>query len=240
MGGRLSGAILAAGQGQRLRSASGGVPKALVDLGGRPLLLRQIDLLIAAGASPIHVIVSSETYLLMQDRELRIPEKVELLVADTSNSMESLLRLGEQIAPGFFLLMGVDTALSAAHLRDFVTNATKLIVNPQTRIDGVLAVVKWRGDIDPLFTDIGADRMIMAVGQAPSATVTAGVYLLSSAVFGFASEARSRGLMALRRFLALLLEKGVRFTALELPQAIDIDNAADLNAAREMIAREAE
>src|SRR5215468_10898821 len=99
MAGRLSGAILAAGRGQRLRPASGAVPKPLIDLGGQPLLLRQIDLLIKAGLSPIHVIVNSETRRMMHQRGLQPPNGVELLVGDTANSMESLLRLGEHIAP---------------------------------------------------------------------------------------------------------------------------------------------
>jgi hypothetical protein len=38
----------------------------------------------------------------------------------------------------------------------------------------------------------------------------------------------------------MLLNKGVRFAALEVPYAIDIDTAADLSEATEMIARQPE
>ena len=240
MAGRLSGAILAAGRGQRLRPASGAVPKPLIDLGGQPLLLRQIDLLIKTGVSPIHVIVNSEAHRLMHQRGLRLPDDVELLVGDTANSMESLLRLGEHIAPGFFLLMTVDAVLYAADIRSFVTNATKLIANPGLRFDGALGVVKWRGDTNPLFAQIVDDGVITAFGDRQSPMVTAGVYLFSTAIFIHAAEARIRGLDAMRRFLAMLLEKGARFAALEVPRAIDVDDAADLTAAYEMIARESE
>lgn len=240
MAGRLSGAILAAGRGQRLRPASGAVPKPLIELGGQPLLLRQIDLLIKTGMSPIHVIVNSETHQMMRQRGLRLPDDVDLLVGDTANSMESLLRLGEHIAPGFFLLMTVDAVLYAADIRSFVTNATKIIGNPGSQLDGVLGVVKWRGDANPLFARIADDGVITAFGERQSPMVTAGVYLLSSAIFVHAAEARARGLDAMRRFLAMLLEKGARFAALELPRAIDVDDAVDLRAAHEMIARESE
>jgi NDP-sugar pyrophosphorylase family protein len=240
MAGRLSGAILAAGRGQRLRPASGAIPKPLIELGGQPLLLRQIDLLIKTGASPIHVIVNSETRRLMHQRELRLPDGVEVIVGDTGNSMESLLRLGEHIAPGFFLLMTVDAILYAPDFGNFVTNATKITTNPRLRLDGALGVVKWRGDANPLFAEITDDGVITALGQRQAPMVTAGVYLFSTAIFDHAAEARTRGLNAMRRFLGMLLEKGARFAALEVPLAIDVDEAADLRAAHEMLARESE
>jgi NDP-sugar pyrophosphorylase family protein len=240
MAGRLSGAILAAGHGQRLRPTSAALPKPLIEFGGQPLLLRQIGMLAKAGVSPIHVIVNSETHRLMYQRRLRLPDRVELLVRDTANSMESLLGLGEQLAPGFFVLMTVDAVLYGADIRTFVANATKIIANPQLRLDGVLGVVKWRGDVNPLFTQIADDGIITAFDEQQSRMVTAGIYLFSTAIFAYAAEARVRRLGAMRRFLAMLLEKATRFAALEVSQAIDVDDAADLRAAHEMLARQSE
>jgi choline kinase len=240
MASRLSGAILAAGNGQRLRPASGAVPKPLIDLGGQPLLFRQIRMLIEAGTSPIRVIVNSETHRLMDRCAMRPPDGVELLVYDTANSMESLLRLGEYVTPGVFLLMMVDAVLHPTDIRNFVTNATKIIANPGLKLDGVLGVVKWRGDVDPLFVGISDDGMITAFERRQSPIVTAGVYLFSTAIFSHAAEARMLQLNAMRRFLAMLLERGRRFAALEVPRAIDLDDEADLRAAHEMLDRESE
>lgn len=240
MVGRLSGAILAAGQGQRLRPASAGVPKPLINLGGQSLLLRQIDLLHRAGLNPIHVIVNSETHRLMQNREVLAPDSVDLMVRDTPNSMESLLTLGEHIAPGFFLLMTVDAVLPASEVVDFVTNATKSVTNSSSRLDGVLGVVQWFGDANPLFVELGSDGLIISLGESESTMVTAGIYLLPTAIFVQAAEARARRLNAMRQFLRMLIDKGMRFSALEVSQAIDIDDAASLRAAQEMIARESE
>jgi NDP-sugar pyrophosphorylase family protein len=236
---RLSGAILAAGCGTRLRSVSGAVPKPLVEVGGQALLLRQIDVLSKSGASPIHAIINAETHRLMHQQGLLPPGRVDLQVCDTANSMESLLRLGKHIGPGFFVLTTVDAVLYVSDMQTFVTNATKLVTNPQSRLDGVLGVVKWRGDADPLFAQIAQpEGVITALEKRQSPMVTAGVYLFSTAIFVHADEARARGLDAMRRFLAMLLEKGWRFGALEVPRAIDVDDAADLRAAHEMLARE--
>jgi D-glycero-alpha-D-manno-heptose 1-phosphate guanylyltransferase len=238
MADRISGAILAAGHGQRLRQASGGLPKPLVDLGGQPLLFRQIFILFETGANPVHVIVNSETHGLMRQRRLHLPDKVKLLVLDTPNSMESLLKLGECITSEAFLLMTVDAVISICDVKSFVTDATKIIGNAGTDLGGVLGVVRWRGDANPLFVEIVDDTAIKSLGQRDSPMVTAGIYLLSTSVFALAAEARERALGAMRQFLSLVLEKGMRFAALEVPQAIDIDDRADLGAAREMIARQ--
>jgi choline kinase len=236
---RLSGAIIAAGRGERLRPASGPIPKPLVELNGEPLLLRQIRQLSAAGAAIVHVIVNSETDRLMRERNLQLPASVDLLVRDTTNSMESLLALGERIDAGRFVLATVDTVLPKREIERFVTNATKIAGSPGTRLDGVLAVVKWRGDSRPLFAHLAHDGVISSLGDSAAPTVTAGLYCLPSAIFAHAAEARSRGLDAMRRFLGLLIDKGMRFAALELEHVIDVDEEADLTAARAMLAHEA-
>jgi NDP-sugar pyrophosphorylase family protein len=235
---RLSGAILAAGRGERLRPISGATPKPLIEINGEPLLIRQIRAIGEAGASPIHVIVNSETHRLICERGLSLAEDVDLLVRDTPNSMESLLALGEGIAPGKFLLLMVDAVLPSEEIRSFVTNATKITSGAQSRLDGALGVVRWRGDADPLFVHFAADRTISALGGRQSPMVTAGLYLFSTSVFVHSAQARRRGLDAMRRFLAMLLEKSVRLAALEVGQAIDLDDSADLRAARILLTRE--
>lgn len=49
--------ILAAGTGSRLGRASEGLPKGLLQVGGRPLIHRQLDVLAEAGVSPVAVVV---------------------------------------------------------------------------------------------------------------------------------------------------------------------------------------
>ena len=71
----LSGAIIAAGRGERLRAASGGIPKPLVELGGEALLVRQARALAALGARPVHAIVNSETAAMIRDRGSRCRPK---------------------------------------------------------------------------------------------------------------------------------------------------------------------
>jgi NDP-sugar pyrophosphorylase family protein len=232
----LSGAIIAAGRGERLRPASDGVPKPLVELGGEPLIVRQARALAALGARPVHAIINSETAGIIRDRALSMPPDLEICVRDTANSMESLLTLGERLAPGRFLMTTVDAFIPPAELAGFLKHALAQAdpAGPDA-LDGVLGVVKWRGDRHPLFAEVASDGTICRLGGHQARLVTAGVYLLSTRIFALGDKARSAGLSALRQFLALLIDEGMRFAAFELTGAIDIDEAADLDAARALL-----
>ncbi|MGH7879003.1 MAG: nucleotidyltransferase family protein, partial [Candidatus Binataceae bacterium] len=217
----MSGAVIAAGRGERLRPASGGLPKPLVELGGKPLLIRQVEALTRLGAKPIHVIVNSETAGLMKEREIKLAQSVELIVADTANSMESLLILGGRIKSPRFLLSTVDAIVADDELARFAARAQSAMESQS--LDGALAVVRWRGDHRPLFVEIAADGTIARIGNDAGALVTAGVYLFATRIFVHTKAARAQGLGALRKFLGFLLHQGVRLAAVELSEALDLD-----------------
>jgi NDP-sugar pyrophosphorylase family protein len=233
----LSGAIIAAGRGERLRAASGGVPKPLVELDGQPLLVRQAHALANLGAVPVYAIINSETAAMIRDRGIAMPHDLRIRVRDTANSMESLLALGESIPPGRFLMMTVDAIIAPAELTRFLKDALALTdpARPDA-LDGAIGIVRWRGDRHPLFAEVAADGLVSRLGGHQTPLVTAGVYLFSTRIFAFGDKARTAGLDALRRFLALLIDQGTRIAGIELTDVIDIDEAADLDAARTLVA----
>jgi choline kinase len=232
---RLSGAIIAAGRGERLRAASGGLPKPLVELGGKILLIRQIEALMRLGANPIHVIVNSETAALLDRRRVLLPDAVQLIVADTPNSMESLLTLGEKIMPGQFILSTVDAIVPEGKLCRFETQARSAIASGS--LDGALGVTRWSGEQRPLFVDVADDGTIKRFGDRAGTMITAGIYVFSTRIFAQASAARGLRLDALRRFLGLLTETGARFAAIEVTGTVDLDEPADLDRARAVVAQ---
>jgi len=236
MVGEFRGAIIAAGRGERLRGAVNDLPKPLVELGGEPMLVRQARTLRQAGAENVVALVNSETAGLLAARAVRIPPWMELQVRDTPSSMESLFALGEYLRrTRHFLLATVDAVVDAAELRRFAAGALELTDGGAALFDGALAVVRWRGDERPLFAEVAPNRTIVALGERPSAMVTAGFYWLPSAIFDFAPRARAEGLDAMRKLLALAVASGLRLAAIELEATIDVDEPADLAAARAMI-----
>ena len=229
----LQGAIIAAGRGERLRRGGDDVPKPLVKLGGETLLARQARAMVQAGARSVIAIVNSETASIIDREKIVLPDELSMMVRDTANSMESLLSLGEVLPPGNFLLATVDAIIADAEFEKFIAASSAIITKTDRRgFDAVLGVVKWRGDKRPLFAKISAQREIVALGGEETPLVTAGIYLLPTGIFDFGDEARRAKLSALRRFLAMLIDQGLRLGAVELADAIDIDEAADLAAAR--------
>lgn len=234
---RINGAIIAAGRGERLRSGAHGLPKPLVEVAGEPLLARQARMLAAAGASPIHAIVNTETAALICARRIELPSDLRLIVRDTPNSLASLLALGDAIAPGRCLMATVDAVARPAEFERFAQRGCALLDSEATpALDGALAVVPWRGDERPLFAEVGPDGIIESLGERQTAWVTAGLYLFNTRIFSFAELARAHGLDAMRRYWALLIASGVRLAGIALKDVIDVDQAEDLAAARAMLA----
>ena len=227
------GAIIAAGRGERLRASSGvELPKPLVQVGGISLLARQAGAMVSFGAREVLAVVSSETASLA--RGTSFPRQLRMIVRDTESSMESLLVLGESLPAGHFLLATVDAMVPDREFRRFVTQA-RAWTEPRPG-DGVLAVAKWRGERRPLFAEVTEAGLIASLGRRESSLVTAGLYWLPTTIFRWSAAARERKLEALRAFLQMLLEEQVRLASIEVEGAIDIDEAADLEAARRMLA----
>ena len=235
----LRGAIIAAGRGERLRGVVEDLPKPLVELGGEPMLVRQARMLHQAGAETVVALVNSETAGLIAARAVRIPPWMKLQSRDTPSSMESLFTLGEHLrgAP-HFLLATVDAVIDAAEMRRFVARALELTAGSgAARFDGALAVGRWRGDKRPLFAEIAPDGALAALGERESAMVTAGFYYLPAVIFDLAPRARAERLDAMRKLFAMAVANGMRLAAVEVEATIDVDEPADLAAARAVVAR---
>lgn len=231
------GAIIAAGRGERLRAGGASLPKPLVELDGTPLLVRQVRQLLAAGASRVAAVINSETAGLIEARRIALPPELDLVVRDTPNSMESLFALGERLRPGRFLMATVDSVPARGGFDSFAREALAATA-PGGGFDGALGLVRWRGDHGPLFAEVASDGAITALGARESALVTAGLYLFSTRIFDFVAPARAAKLSALREFLAMLVERGLRLRAVTIAGAIDVDELADLESARAMLASE--
>lgn len=230
----LQGAILAAGRGERLRKAGPDLPKPLVALDGETMLGRQARLMLDMGVAPVVAVINSETARIVRERRIVLPAELKLCARDTANSMESLFTLGENLGEGRFLLATVDAVIDPKEAQRFMARALEMMA-PGGGADGALGVVRWRGDKRPLFAEVGGDGFIKGLGERETELVTAGIYLFSTRIFEFVDEARKAGLDAMRRFLAMLVRRGMRFGAIELAAAIDIDEPGDLAEAVAMI-----
>jgi len=230
----LQAAIIAAGRGERLRNSTrDDIPKPLVKLGGEAMLVRQARALVEAGASSVVAVINSETARAAGEMALAIPASLRLVVRDTANSMETMLAVGEVLEPGWFIAATVDAVIPQAELARFINESRRKIEQcSEKKLAGVLAVARWRGEARPLFAAVTENGLILRLGDGQTSMVTAGLYFLSTRVFDYAADARRAGLDALRRFLGLIIERGMRLDAIEIEGSIDVDEASELDAAR--------
>jgi choline kinase len=98
--------ILAGGVGSRLRALSGGKPKCLVEVGGRPLILHQLEALADHGVGPVLVVLGYQAEAV----KAVIGERAETVVNhkyEETNSLYSLW-LAREWVKGPFVLLNCD------------------------------------------------------------------------------------------------------------------------------------
>ncbi len=97
--------ILAAGRGTRMGAAAGGLPKCLLPIGGRPLILHQLDALAEAGVGSPLIVVGYRADAV----ERTVGGRAETLLNPrfaTTNSLYSFLLAGGRLDGPFLLLHG--------------------------------------------------------------------------------------------------------------------------------------
>jgi choline kinase len=98
--------ILAAGVGSRLTALSGGTPKCLVEIGGRPLIMHQLEMLADHGVGPTIVVVGYRA----DEVKAVVGERAQVVVNERyveTNSLYSLW-LARDLITGPFILMNSD------------------------------------------------------------------------------------------------------------------------------------
>ncbi len=102
--------ILAAGVGSRLQVLSGGKPKCLVEIGGRPLILHQLEALADHGIGPVLIVAG---YKAEEVRSV-VGDRAEFIVNDRYQETNSLysLWLAREHVEGPFILLNCDLFFS--------------------------------------------------------------------------------------------------------------------------------
>lgn len=226
----LSGGIIAAGEGSRLRQAGWAVPKPMVPVAGVPLIESAITNFVAAGITRLSIIVNEQERDCAAWVRRRFPElDLRLTVKTTASSLESFREIVAGPGGGRMLVSTVDAWCRAADFRRFVEAALR-----RPREATVLAVTPLVADEKPLGAVVDALGRITALGVESTALVTAGVYLLSERVRRIEPPV---GLGRLREHLAWLLESGEPMFGDVIETVVDVDRAEDVALAEALAAR---
>jgi NDP-sugar pyrophosphorylase family protein len=219
------GAVIAAGEGSRLRDL--GSSKPLVPVAGIPLIGHALSNFVAAGMVRAAVIFNADeedcaAYVREQFGAFASP----LIVRTTASSLESFQRVLEASPPGRILVSTVDAFCPREDFLAFVRAAEAL---PEEAT--VLGVTSFVADEKPLWVRLGAEGAVTEIGGTSGDAVTAGLYVVSEEVRRLAASARFG---RLRQFLAWICREGALMRAASIPAVIDVDRPQDLELAEQL------
>jgi NDP-sugar pyrophosphorylase family protein len=222
-----SGAVIAAGEGSRLRSL--GVAKPMVEVGGVPLIAHVLGNFEAAGITSAAVIFNEaekDVAALVRARFGRLVSKI--VVKSTRSSLESFREMLAEAPPGRLLVSTVDAYCPREDFVRFVERAREL---PARSI--VLGVTGFVDDEKPLWVTTSRGGRVTAVGGTSGDAVTAGIYVFPERVRRMTIPAE---LGRLRDLLAWLAKAGEEIHAVDIPKVVDVDRVEDLAEAQALAA----
>jgi NDP-sugar pyrophosphorylase family protein len=228
-------AIIAAGEGSRLRTEGVGISKPLIRVCGEHMIDRLIRCAIEARAESLSVIVNEEMHDVRAHCErLTLPLPFNLLVQSTPSSMHSLFALAPFLRDGPFYFTTVDAIFHETEFKQFLESAQR------QDADGVLAVTDFIDDEKPLSVGMDDDWRITAFCDSigTRAFVTGGIYYFSPRIFDLIPAALNAKIVRLRNFLRMLIDRKFNLHGYAFSKIIDVDHAADVGAAEEFLRTE--
>jgi len=217
----LTGGIIAAGEGSRLRRAGFAMPKPMVPIAGVPLIESVVRNFRAARIAPLAIIVNAQERACVDWVRARFPDlDVEFIVKTTRSSLESFGEVIARYPGGRMLVSTVDAWCVETDFVHFVEAAARRPAEAT-----VLAVTPLVADENPLRVSMTADGRVTDVGGDAGDLVTAGMYLVPERVRTLRAPA---GLGRLREFLAWLARSGAPVYGEVIERVVDVDRAEDV------------
>lgn len=240
-------AIIAAGEGSRLRQEGVAYPKPLVPIEGEPMIDRLIGIFSRCGAESISVICNREMTEVRQHLTERFARavdnpKMNLVVESTPSSMHSLARLSEVIPEGKVCVTTVDTIFREEEFRAYIQAFEQME-------GGLFAVTSFVDDEKPLWVaassaDTSTLRPIIGFFDRESEMPQASPRLVSGGIYGLDTRTAwpvlhrclQQGQSRMRNYQRALVSAGIPLQAYLFDKIMDIDHADDIRKAEEWLA----
>lgn len=231
-------AVIAAGEGSRLLEDGVTLPKPLIQLSGRPMLERLLDIMVCNQAECICVIVnqqmpSVQTFL---EKWHAIHPSVDLrvLVKSTPSSMHSLSALCAVLPDGPFVCTTVDTLFTQREFASYITTFASMHSS-----DCLFVVTPFVEDEKPLWIETDGEGVITRFcDQGPAPYVSGGIYGMNKAqIVPILDRCLAEGKSRMRNFQRALLEEGLKVRSYVFEKIMDIDHRSDIDHAEHWLAQ---
>lgn len=227
-------AIIAAGEGSRLAQEGVTKPKPLVEIDGKPMIGRLIDIFRRCNAESISIIVNNEmTEVREYLTRLTFDIPFHLVVKSTPSSMHSFYELSRVMPEGKFCLTTVDTIFRESDFRKYIETAENA-----SGLDGLMAVTDYIDDEKPLYVDTDSELNITAFrdnSYERAKYISGGIYALDSKAVRILEKCMAEGLSRMRNFQRELVANGLKLKAYPFSKILDVDHAEDIAKAERFI-----
>lgn len=227
-------AIIAAGEGQRLKDE--GFPKAkpLLTLLGVPMIERLINIFAEHGAKSVFIIINEkniELHEFLITHEFTIP--IHLLIKNTVSSLHSFVALQEAF-PHWesCCLTTTDTVFDPKTFGRYVQEFQ------QSSMDGLFAVTPFVDDESPLYVTVDNDKRIVCFSDKkyPQAKfVSGGIYCLRRTAMLAAAQSLAAGNHRMRNYQRFLIDRGLMIKAYPFEKIVDVDHLHDRETAEHFL-----
>lgn len=231
--------IIAAGDGNRIKTEGSLLPKPLVEIEGQPMIGRLINIMEECGANSVSVIVNSDMHDVFEYLEQLTPSlncELKLLQAKTPSSMHTFYKLLQLMKPtGKFVVTTVDTIFKKEDFKSYA----EFFENSPHDLDGVMGVTSFIDDEKPLYVETESGHRIVAFRDEPfpgMRLVSAGIYGLQPSSFAVLQDCIDKGVNRMRNFQRKLIETGLNLDAFDLGKVLDVDHIGDIKKANEFLA----
>lgn len=219
-------AIIAAGEGSRLREEGILIPKPLIEIGGMTLIDRLIFRAKRYDFNQVCVIVNDiypELAQWFENKDYGI--NLKLIVKSTPGSMHSFYELSPYLRDDDFILTTVDPVYTEESFRNFIE-----CIHIHLQADGIMAATNYVDDENPVWILTNADMQILAFpeSQLSSSLVSAGFYYFKPHIVDLLDKAMQQGMTRMRQFQRFLLKQGCSLMACNVGKVIDIDHKSDI------------
>lgn len=231
-------AIIAAGEGSRLRKEGFNLPKPLLPLHGVPLIERLIRVFAKEGARQVHVIInrqSPELKTFLTHTAFELP--IILIEEDTPSSLHSFaLLIKSNPAWTSCCLTTTDTVFRPHEFHGYLT-----AFHQRVEADAFMAVTPFVDDESPLY--VNTDNALNVEAFLDKATaetkfVSGGIYCFRKAALDCALRSVAAGNSRMRNFQRALLENDLRVKAFVFEKVVDIDHLKDRIVAEQFLSEE--
>lgn len=228
-------AVIAAGEGSRLRQEGVAEPKPLVKIGGECLIDRLLRVFMQNGAEEIWVVCNDRwpavgRHLQRMQHEGLGGRSIPLnyMVKNTPSSMHSFYELSSHLQGGPFILTTVDTIFREKEFADYVNCFRQRL---REGFDGVMGVTNYIDDEKPLYVATDAYSNITGFYDAYKKGIeyiSGGIYGLKGTSLDTLNGCMARGESRMRNFQRALIADGRRLKAYAFSKVLDIDHKEDI------------